>query len=90
MNPKNLFKKTQKIFEIHWRKWTILAILGMIIYLGFTFYKYIYKPIYKPQATPFLQIEIKQDIYEKVMEVYFQKQENLNEILNKNYLDIFK
>lgn len=90
MNPRNLFKKTQKIFEIHWRKWTILVILGMIIYLGFIFYKYIYKPIYKPQAISSLQIEIKQDIYKKVMEVYFQKRENLNEILNKNYLDIFK
>jgi hypothetical protein len=90
MKAKDPFKKIGKVFIRHWRKWTLLAICGMIIYLGFLFYEYIYQPIYQPGEIVSVQREIAKQVYQKVMDAYFQKQENINQVFNKNYLDIFK
>ena len=90
MNLKRLAKQMEIICKDHWRKWTILAIGVMIIYLGFVFYQYVYKPVYKTKEVISQKTEIKQGIYDRVMDAYFQKEKNIEEIFNKNYIDIFK
>lgn len=86
---KNL-KPIGKFLKKYWKNWTILAILGIIIYTGFIFYQYIYKPIYQPRELMLHRLEIKKQIYQEIMDSYFQRQENITEILNKNYLNPFR
>lgn len=90
MDLEKILKQIETIFKDHWRKWTILAIGVMIIYLGFVFYQYVYKPVYKTKEAVFQKTEIKQSIYDRVMDTYFQKEKNIEEIFNKNYIDIFR
>jgi len=67
-----------------------LAIFGMIIYLGSIFYQYIYKPFYGAKEIISQKIEIKESVYQRVMDAYFQEGKNINETFNKIYIDIFK
>lgn len=90
MNIKKLLKVVKIFCKKHWLKWTILAILGIIVYLGFVFCQYIYKPIYQPRELFPKRLEIKQQIYQEIMDFYSQQQENINKIINKTYPNPFK
>jgi len=90
MDIKKILKSIKEFLGKHWRKWTILAIGGMVVYSGFVFYQYIYRPIYKPQEIPSQRIEIKEELYQKLMDFYLKYQDNINEIINKEYPNPFK
>lgn len=90
MDIKKLLKSIKNFLEKYWRKWTILAIGVMVIYIGFIFYQYIYKPIYKSQETSVQIIEIKKEIYQKLMDSYLEYQDNINKIMSKDYPNPFK
>jgi capsular polysaccharide biosynthesis protein len=90
MKLKKILKPIGKFFKKHWKKWTILAILGIIIYISFIFYQYIYKPIYQSQELIPQKLRIKKQIYQEVMDFYFQRQENITKIISRDYLDPFK
>jgi len=89
MNKKAL-KTIKKLLENYWKKWTTLAILVIIIYIGFLFYSYIYKPIYQPKDLVPEKLEIDKETYQELMNHYNLKQENINQIINKEYPNIFK
>lgn len=85
------FLRTTKNFcKRHWRKWMVLAIISVIVYIGFVFYQYIYKPIYEPRESTLLQLEIKKKTHKEVMDLYSQRQENLDKALRKDYPNPFK
>ena len=90
MKLKKTSKAIEKFYKRHWKNWTILAILGIIIYTGFVFYQYIYKPVYQPRELIPQRLEIKEQTYQEIMDFYFQRQENITKILNKNYPNLFK
>lgn len=90
MKKKKFLKLIKDFLGRHWHKWTIIVILGIIIYIGFTFYQYIYEPIYQPRELMPQRLEIKEEIYQEVMEFYSQQEDNINEILNKTYPNPFK
>ena len=90
MKKTNFFKKINKFFKKHWRKWTILAILGIVVYTGFIFYQYIYKPLYQPKEMSLPKIEIKKQVYQEVMDLYYQRQSNLDKIIYKDYPNLFR
>ncbi|MFZ5559197.1 MAG: hypothetical protein ACOZAL_00125 [Patescibacteria group bacterium] len=90
MSIRRILKLIREFSGKHWRKWTILAILAMVTYIGFIFYQYIYKPIYKSQETSIQRIEIKQELYQKLMDSYLQSENNINKIINKDYPDPFR
>jgi len=90
MNIKNFLKSSKEFCGKHWKKWIILAILIMVIYIGFIFYQYIYKPIYQPKEVTAQRLEIKKNIYQRIMNRYSRIGENINQIFNKNYPDPFK
>jgi len=90
MNFNKIIKSSERFLRTHWRKWTILAILAMIIYSGFIFYKYAYKSIYDSEQNGTQKLEIKEELYKSLMNQSIQKQNNLIEIFNKNYLNPFK
>lgn len=85
------FLKTIKDFlEKHWQKWTILIIAAMVIYIGFVFYLYIYKPIYRPEGLKLQKLEIENGVYQDIMDIFQQRKANINQVINKNYIDVFK
>jgi len=90
MNPNKIIKSFERFLKNHWQKWTILAILAMIIYSVSIFYKYAYKPIYNFEGIDIQKLEIKERLYGSLMNNSIQKQNNLVEIFNKNYLSPFK
>lgn len=90
MKNKKFLKPIKSFFGKHWQKWTIILILGIIIYIGFIFYQYIYKPIYQPRELVPQRLEIKEEIYQELMDFYSQQEEKINEILNKTYPNPFK
>ena len=90
MNIKNFLKSIKEFFEKHWRRWTILAILAMVIYIGLIFYQYIYKPIYQSREVTAQRLEIKKNIYQQIMDYYSKIGENINQIFNKNYSNPFE
>ena len=80
---KNIFKKILT-------NWTILVFLAIVIYIGLGFYNSVYKPIYRPTEMPPQKLKIQSKVYEKIMDIFSQREKNINEILNKNYPDPFK
>ena len=90
MNLNKIIKSIKGFLSAHWQRWTILVILAMIIYLGFMLYKYVYKPIYHPEEVVVQKLEIKENLYNSLLEKFSQKQKNIIEILSKNYLDPFQ
>ena len=81
MIKKKILKPIKEFCKKYWQKWTILAVLGMVIYIGFIFYQYIYTPIYQPSDVMPQRLEIKKEIYQQVMDFYFERGENIEEIL---------
>lgn len=90
MNLNKFIKSFERFLKNHWRKWTILVILAMIISSAFIFYIYAYKPLYNFGAVDVQKLEIKEGLYESLMNDSAQKKINLVEIFNKNYLNPFK
>lgn len=90
MSLKKILKFTKKFLSKHWKKWTILVVLGMLVYIGFIFYEYIYKPLYYPREVTTQKLEIKKEIYHQIMNSYLESQENLNKIISKEYQNPFK
>ena len=80
---KNIFKKILT-------NWTILVFLAIVIYIGLGFYNSVYKPIYRPTEMPSQKLKIQSKVYEKIMDIFSQREKNINEILNKNYQDQLK
>jgi uncharacterized membrane protein len=89
MDISNIIKSTERFLKNHWQRLTILVIFAMIIYLGFMLYRYVYKPIYQPEEIVVQKLEIKENLYNSLLEKFSQKQKNIIEIFNKNYLDLF-
>lgn len=90
MKAKKILKLIERFLRKHWHKWTILAILGIVIYAGFVFYQYVYKPVYQPKESILQKLEIKKQIYQEIMEFYYQQEENISQIINKDYPNPFK
>ncbi|OGZ33092.1 MAG: hypothetical protein A2V69_02775 [Candidatus Portnoybacteria bacterium RBG_13_40_8] len=90
MNIGRISKSLKVFLSKHWRKWTILAILAMVIYIGFVAYEYVYKPIYQFKEVTAQRLGIKRQIYQQIMDFYSKSQQDVNDILNKNYPDPFK
>ena len=90
MNIKNLPKSIKGFFGKYWKKWTILVVLAMLIYIGFIFYQYVYKPIYQLREVSAQRFEIEKNIYEQIMDSYSKVEENINKTINKDYSDPFK
>ncbi len=90
MNLKRISKSIGNFFLRYWRKWTILAILAMVIYIGIVVLQYVYKPIYQPKKVEAGGLEIKRGIYRDIMDSYSKSQDIINEVINKNYADPFK
>jgi hypothetical protein len=90
MSKKKRLKALRNFCKKHWRKWTILIILAMVVYAGFIFYQYIYKPIYQPREIIPKKLEIRKDIYQDVMDSYFERQGEAEKAINKIYPDPFK
>ena len=90
MKNKKSLKPIKDFLKKYWQKWTIIIILGIIIYIVFVFYQYIYKPVYQPEELMPQRLEIKEGIYQEIMNFYYQQGENINIILNKNYPNPFK
>jgi hypothetical protein len=84
------FKAIKKFCGKYWRRWTTLAILAMVIYIGFIFYQYIYKAIYQPREIISQRLEIKEQTHKEVMDSYFQRTKNIEIILGKYYPNPFK
>lgn len=90
MNFKKTTKSIKNFFLEYWRKWIIVAFLAILIGIGFIFYKYIYVPLYgEKEVSPF-KLEIKKTAYQEIMNKYLGKEQEINRIFNKNYLDPFK
>lgn len=85
-----ILRAIKRFLSKHWSRWTILAILAMVIFIGFIFYQYIYKPIYQSREFEPKILEIKKDVYQELMDLYFQRQENINRIITREYADPFK
>lgn len=90
MNLNGLLKPIKKFFVKYWRKWTILAVLAIFIYIGLIFYKYIYVPIYQAKEIPSYKLEIKRSAFQGIMENYAKRQETIIRIINKDYPNPFK
>lgn len=90
MKREKILKLIENFFKKHWQKWTILAILGIIIYTGFIFYQYVYKPLYQPRELPLQKLEINKKNYQEIMDFYYQQEENIDKIINKTYPNPFK
>ncbi|MDP2947567.1 MAG: hypothetical protein Q8N88_05625 [Nanoarchaeota archaeon] len=90
MNLNKIIKPIERFLKNHWQKWTILVILGMIVYLGSMLYKYVYMPLYQPEEIVIQKLEIQENLYNSLLEKFSQKQKNIIEIFNKNYLDPFQ
>jgi hypothetical protein len=91
MNIIRRISKSLKVFlSKHWKRWTILTILAMVIYIGFIGYEYIYKSVYQFKEVTAQRLEIKRETYQQIMDFYSKSQEDVNDILNKNYSDPFR
>ncbi len=85
-----LINALKKFFARNWKRWTIVAILAILFYIGFVFYKYVYIPLFaEKEITPF-KLEIKDSLFKSIILNETEKQERVNQILNKEYLDPFK
>jgi len=82
--------KIEKILKNKWRYWTILAVLAIIIYILFALFQYVYVPVYGTKDVEFKELEIDKKTYQNLMDSYSQQQENINKIINKQYLNLFK
>jgi len=90
MSLKNIFKSISNFLSQYWKKWTIFAILAIVIYAGFIYYEYIYKSLYLENEITAFKLEIKKSAYQDIMDNYTKKQETIDKIINKDYLDPFK
>jgi len=82
--------KIEKILKNNWHYWTILAVLAIIIYILFALFQYVYVPVYGIKDVEFKELEIDKITYQNLMDAYFKQQENINIIINKQYLNLFK
>lgn len=64
-------------------------ILAIVIYAGYISYEYIYKPIFVQNEIMPFTLEIKKPAYQSIVDNYTQKQEIIDNIINKNYPDPF-
>jgi len=86
-------KKLKKIgifLKKHWKKWTILAILFIIAFVGFIVYEHVYKPLYQSMEVEAQKLEIKKKTYRDVMDSYYEREDKIDEIVNKLYPNPFK
>lgn len=90
MDIGNIIKSIERFLKNHWQRLTILVIFAMIIYLGFMLYEYVYRPAYRPEEIVVQKLEIKENLYNSLLAEFSQKQKNIIEIFDKNYLDLFK
>jgi len=90
MDIKKIVKFLEHLLSKHWKKWTILVILAMFIYIGIVAYKYVYGPIYASKEVTAQRLEIKRSAYQQIMNTYSESQETVNELINKTYPDPFK
>lgn len=90
MKSKKILKAIENFLKKHWQKWTILAILGIVIYIGIMFYLYVYNPVYEPKELIPEKLEIDKITYQEIMEYYNQQEQIINQIVNKEYLNPFK
>lgn len=90
MKTKKILKLIKGFFRKHWQKWTILAIGAIVIYAGFVFYQYVFKPVYQPKESIPQKLEIEKQIYQEIMGFYYQQEENISQIINKDYPNPFK
>jgi hypothetical protein len=82
--------KIEKFLKNNWRHWTILAVLAIIIYILFALFQYVYVPVYGIKDVEFKELEIDKKTYQNLMDAYSKQQENINKIINKQYLNLFK
>jgi len=90
MDLKKISKSINNFFAKNWKKWTIFMILAILVYAGYVSYKYVYKPLYGQKEIAAFKLEIRKSVYNELMESYAQKQQTIDNIINKNYLDPFK
>ena len=90
MKTDKILKSSKSFFARHWKKWTILAFLAILVYIGFVFYKYVYGPLYSQREVSPFKLEIKKATYQSIKDNYSGREEKINQIINKNYSDPFK
>jgi hypothetical protein len=90
MDLKKTLKSVKNFFIKHWKKWTIFAFLAILVYIGFIFYKYVYQPLYEQKEVSPFKLEIKKSVHQSIMDKFLSREEKINQINNKNYLDPFK
>lgn len=90
MRIHRILVKIKNFLAKYWQYWTILAILAIVVYIGFVFYVYIYKPIYQPRELVPQKLEIDKKTYQQVIDFHNQQEEKINQIISKDYPDVFK
>ena len=90
MNRKKRLKALKDFCKTHWRKWTILVFLAMVAYISLVFYQCIYRPIFQPIEIVPQKLEIKEQVYQEIMDSYFERKTNVENIIKKNYPNPFK
>ncbi|MBU3922702.1 hypothetical protein KJ684_00490 [Patescibacteria group bacterium] len=83
-------KAIEKLFKNNWHKWVFIAILGVIVFIIYLFYSFIYKPIYEPRDLVPEKLEIDKIIYDELINFCDLKEQNINQIIKKEYSNIFK
>ena len=83
-------KAIEKLLKNNWHKWVFIAILGVIVFIIYLFYLFIYKPIYEPRDLVPEKLEIDKIIYDELINFCDLKEQNINQIIKKEYSNIFK
>lgn len=90
MRIHRILRRIKNFLAKYWQYWTILAILAIIIYIGFVFYVYVYRPVYQPRELRPQKLEIDKKTYQQVIDFHNQQEENISQIISKDYIDPFK
>ena len=90
MDIRKILKPIKNLFSKSWKRWTILAILAMVVYIGFILYQFIYKPVYQFREPTSQRLEINKNHYQKIMETYSKSSDIINDLVNRSYPDPFK
>ncbi|MBD3282026.1 MAG: hypothetical protein GF387_00205 [Candidatus Portnoybacteria bacterium] len=89
MKKEKILNQIKLFFKKYWKSWTLVAFLAIIVFVAFVFYSYGYIPLYSSDEVVVEELKINKGLYENIMEQYYFRQEILEEVFKKQYINPF-
>lgn len=87
---RKIFKKVLKLLEGHLDLVILIIFVMVILYAAFVFYNFAYRSTRISPEVSFERVEIEKVVFDKVIEQFSAREQNILEAMAKEYRDVFK